>query len=271
MSKIYLRTLVLCLVLGIFLICTSANKIDSTVVSKTDSAVVSKADSASSINNSDWSAEKMLLAELKLEEDVGDGEIIQLLDVPAKRILATALIRYKKISAAAPKLMDIFNSNDTTIPGKLCAAEALCDFGKKDWMQPIKVLLANKKHEAFIPLKLDVAGLLARAGDYSQFEIVANQIDNSKCSVRYVAIEALGNFQHETEAVTDSAADLLTFVAVSDSVPWLREFAIGKLEQIAARKPAIASKVIEALEANKDSADKNLRVISRVKLTYYGR
>jgi hypothetical protein len=219
---------------------------------------------------SEESPEIMILRELGLSKDVNDTEIIQLLDRSDKRVLVTALIRYRKISLATPKLLGIVNDKKATIPEKLTAAKALCDFGNKEWMPIIKTLSTDPNGLiGRTPLQIDVAGLLARAGDYSQFEVVANQIDNSKYSVRYAAIKALENFQHKTDPVTDSAANLLAFAATSDSVPWLRERAIKSLEKIATTKPAITSKVIDALKANIDSSDKNLQGVCRAKLTKY--
>lgn len=213
---------------------------------------------------------------LKLREDANDTEIIQLLDIPDKRTFATLLIRYRKISSATPKLLQIVNDvndSDATIFAKIAAAKALCDFGNREWMPTIKALSTdpNSVVGRRTPQKIKVAGLLARAGDYSQFVVVAIHIDDNKRSVRYVAIQALGNFRHKTEPVTDLAAVLLTFTAISDPVPWLRELAIYSLEKIAKIKPEITSRVINALEANIDSPDKNLRVVCRVKLTRYGR
>jgi len=213
---------------------------------------------------------------LGLKQDATDSEIIQLLDIPEKRIIATLLIRYRKISSATPKLLEIVrdvNDSDAFIMYKIAAAEALCDFGNREWMPTIKALSTdpNSFVGRYIPEKIKVAGLLARAGDYSQFKVVAKGISDSKRSIRSTAIHALSNFGHKTDPVTDSAAELLTFAATSDPVPWLRERAIDALEKIAKTKPQITSKVIDALEANIDSPDKNLRRVCRVKLTIYGR
>lgn len=217
-------------------------------------------------------AEKMVLTKLGLREDVNDSEIIQLLDIRRKRITATLLIRYRKISSATPKLLEIFNDNKTTLFAKLSAAKALCDFGNREWVQPLKAIAIDPNGViSRTSLKIDVAGLLARAGDYSQFEVLATSINDSKDYIRFFAIQALGNFRHKTETVTDSAAELLTSAAISDPVPWLRERAIESLERIAKIKPEVNSKVISALEANIDSPDKNLRSVCRVKLTIYGR
>ncbi len=216
-------------------------------------------------------AEKMLLAKLGLAEDVNDAEVVDLLDDPDKRTSAVILlIRYRKISSATPKLLLIVNDDNVSIFAKRAAAEALCDFGNREWMPTIKALSSDPNSRLHIPLKIDLAGLLARTGDYSQFEVVATRIDDNKRSVRYVTIQALGNFRHKTEPVTDLAAVLLTFTAISDPVPWLRERAIYSLEKIAKIKPEITSRVINALEANIDSQDKNLRRVCRVKLKMYG-
>lgn len=217
-------------------------------------------------------SEKMLLSKLGLKEDVNDTEIIKLLDIRRKRIKATLLIRYRKISSATPKLLEIFNDNKTTIPTKLSAAKALCDFGNREWVQPLKAIATDPNGViSRTSLKIDVAGLLARAGDYSQFEVLATSINDSKDYIRSFAIQALGNFGHKTNPVTDSAVELLTSVAISDPIPWSRERAIESLEKIAKKKPEVTSKVIDALDANIDSPDKNLRRICRVKLTIYGR
>jgi HEAT repeat protein len=217
--------------------------------------------------------EKTLLRELGLVEDVNDNGIIQLLDKPDKRRNAVILlIRYRRISSATPKLLQIFNDDKTNVFTKIAAANALCDFGNKEWMPTIKALSTDPN--GFIsrtPHKFDVAGLLARGGDYSQFEIVASGLSSNKQHIRGTAIQALGNFGHKTDTVTDSAAELLKSAATSDAVPWLRERAIESLEKIAKIKPEVESKVIAALEANKDSTDKDLRIMCNAKLNSYSK
>lgn len=219
--------------------------------------------------------EKTLYRELGLSEDVNDSVIIQLLDVPNKRASAILLIRYRKISSAIPKLLQIYNNNEIFFLEKIGVAEALCDFGNREWMPTIKALSTDPNsiinRNAFKPYKIKIAGLLARAGDYSQFEVVAKGISDSRDYIRFTAVHELGNFGHKTEPITDSAVGLLISAATSDSVPRLRELAIRSLEKIAKKKPEVTSKVIDALEANVDSPDKNLRIICRVKLKSYGR
>jgi hypothetical protein len=227
--------------------------------------------------------EKPLLRELGLAEDINDFEIIQLLDEPSyKRIFVVSLIRCRKITSSMPKLLELFNkdrNNDRTngfaILEKVAIAEALCDFGNKEWIPVIKTLTTDPNsiinRKAFEPFKIEIAGLLARGGDYSQFEIVASGIGNSEKPIRLNAILALGKFGHKTNPVTESAVELLMSVATSDSIPWLRERAIESLEKIARTKPEVESKVIVALKANKDSLDKDLRLICNAKLDSYNK
>jgi HEAT repeat protein len=220
----------------------------------------------------DMSPEKRLLVLLGLKEDVNDTQIIQLLDVPKKQIFATGLVRYRRISSATPKLLQIVNDANIFFPPRLTAADALCDFGNKEWIPAIKALsLDPNSIVARSPFKIEVARLLARAGDYSQFEVVAKSVGDNKSSVRHLAIQALGEFCHKNDPVTDSATKLLYTVATSDDVPSLRDQAIVSLEKIAKIKPEVTSKVIDAIQANVNSADKNLRTMCRQKLKVYSK
>jgi hypothetical protein len=215
-------------------------------------------------------AEKSLLRSLGLAEDANDIEIIRLLDVPDKRISAAALVRYKKIYSATPKLLQIVKDDKIFFPAKIVAAKALCDFGNKEWMQPVKLLITDPNSIiAHSPYEIEVAGLLARAGDYSHFEIVKKGINDTKSWVRHVSVKALANFRHKTDPVTGSALELLTSVAMSDPMPRLRKEAIRSLEKIAEIRPDAKQRVISALEANVDSPDKNLSIICKAKLKHY--
>jgi hypothetical protein len=218
------------------------------------------------------SEEKMFLRDLGLREDVNDAEIIQLLDIPnPKRLFVTSLVRYRKIHSAMPKLLQIVNDDEAIDFDRVAAAEALCDFGNKEWIPTIKTLsLDPNSIIARTSLRFDVAGLLARVGDYSQFEIVAAAVTDSKDYVRFSGICELANFRHKTAPVMDLAVELLVFVATADPQPRLRQVAIYSLEKIAKEKPQIIPKLIDALEANKDSPDKHLGTSSRVNLKIYG-
>lgn len=218
------------------------------------------------------SGEEMVLQKLGLSPDVNDTEILQLLDDPEKRSSAALLIRYRKISSAVPKLLEIVNDPNITFPVKLAVSKALCDFDNKEWMPVIKTFITDP-NSAIIstPYAIKVAGLLARAGDYSHFELVAKSMGDSKWWIRHTAVLALANFRHKTDPVTDSALDLLTSTAMSDPMPRLRDMAIQSLEKIAEIRPDEKQRVIRALEANIDSPDKNLRTICNIKLKIYSK
>jgi hypothetical protein len=142
-----------------------------------------------------FSTEKEFLSLLGLREDVNDAEILPLLDIPEKRIFATALVRYRKISSAVLKLLQIVNDDTIFFPAKVAAAKALCDFGNKEWIGTIKTLVTDPNSKVYFSLKISTAGLLARAGDYSQFGILAKHIHHPKRYICSAVGRALGNFQ----------------------------------------------------------------------------
>jgi len=204
------------------------------------------------------SPEKDFLTLLGLGQDVNDTEIIQLLDIPEKQILAMGVVMYRKTSSATPKLLQIVNDANTLLPAKICAADTLCHLGNKEWMPTIKTLsLDPNGFIARTSVAIKVAGLLARAGDYSQFEIVAAAVSDSKHYVRFSAICELGNFGHKTDSVTDLAVELLVSAANADPEPRFRQVAIYSLEKIAKEKPQIIPKLID------------LGITSRVMLKIY--
>jgi hypothetical protein len=216
------------------------------------------------------SAEMNLLRETGLSEDVNDSQIIALLDSQNNRSSAALLIRYRKITSASPKLLEIVNNANIRDVDRLMASEALCDFGNKEWLPTIKAMITDPNvklsHRAF---KYNAAGLLARAGDFSQFDVVVKGLSNEEDYIRSTAIRELGKFEHPTDPVTDSAAALLSSIAKSDKTPRFRAYAIESLENLAKAKPELKQKIIEALEANVDCADKNVRRICEVKLMMY--
>jgi hypothetical protein len=192
------------------------------------------------------SGEEYFLTLLGLREDVNDTELIQLLDIPEKQIFAMGVVMYRKTSPATPKLLQIVNDANMLLPAKICAADTLCYLGNREWMPTIKTLSLDPNGPiAGTSLAIKVAGLLARAGDYSQFEIVAAAVGDSEDYVRSSAIWELANFRHKTDPVTDSAVSLLTSVAMSDPVPRMRRYAIESLEKVAKEKPQIIPKLID--------------------------
>ena len=97
----------------------------------------------------------------------------------------------------------------------------------------------------FVISAIKIAGMLARAGDYSQFETVAAWIADGKRYGRLSAICELANFRHKTDPVTDAAIDILVSVADTDPEPFFRQVAIYSLEKIAKEKPQIIPKLID--------------------------
>ena len=191
-------------------------------------------------------AEKMLLEWLGLREDANDTEVIQLLDIPEKQIFASAVVSYRKTYSAVPKLLQIVNDPNTLLPVKIAAANSLCYLGNKEWMPTIKALSLDPNgpiRGTYLAIK--VAGMLARAGDYSQFETVAAWIADGKRYGRLSAICELANFRHKTDPVTDAAIDILVSVADTDPEPSFRQWAIYSLEKIAKEKPQIIPKLID--------------------------
>ncbi len=177
---------------------------------------------------------------LGLPKDTNDTEVIRLLDIPEKQIFAMGVIIYRRTYSAVPKLLQIVNDPNAFVPAKMCAARTLCSLGNKEWMPTIKALSTDPNSIASRSvLKIRFAGLLARGGDYSQFDIVSAAIGDSSKGVRGIAISALRNFGHKTNPVTDSAVELLLSVANTDPDIRSRLSAMHALERIAKQKPQI--------------------------------
>ncbi len=254
-------------------------------------------------------AEKDYLTLLGLPEDANDTVIIQQLDIIGTQPLAMGVIVCRKMYSAVPKLLQIVNAANTHHPEilsasmKMCAARTLCSLGNKDWMPTIKALSLDPN--GFVVgslLKIKCAGLLARGGDYSQFDIVSAAIGDSSKHVRGLATDALRNFGTDSAVdlllsvantdpdiwlrqramrsleeiarkkpqikprleVSDSTVELLVSVAKTDPKPWLRQRAIWSLWEIARKKPQTKPRLIYALKVNKDSQDESLRRICRM-------
>jgi hypothetical protein len=219
---------------------------------------------------SEESGEVMTLQALGLSEDTNDTEILRLLDVSDKRIFAISLVESRRIIAGIPKLIKIFDNNALTISERVTAAEALCTLGDNSWLSTIKAMATDPNSKLNrMSLQYDAAGLLARAGDYSQFDVVVKGLSDEKDFIRHKAMFELSKFAHPTDPVTDRAAELLTNFAKSEPNLRFREYAIEGLEQLAKVKPVLKQKVVEALEANANSSDKNLKTSCKVKLKAY--
>jgi hypothetical protein len=210
-----------------------------------------------------FSAERMLLKELGLPKDANDNEIIKLLDEPGKMPHAIGLIRYRKITAASVRLTRIVNDTAVVLPVRISSAHALCDFGNKEWIEPMKVLVADPNSRVDISSRISIAGLLARVEDYSQYEILAKNIDHHKRYIRSEVVQSLSNFRGKVKKETIMAADLLASVATSDPEPWIRNLSIKSLEKIVKERPDLSSKLTKAAEANLNSDDDSLKSTSR--------
>jgi hypothetical protein len=215
--------------------------------------------------------ENSLYKTLGLPNDANDSQIINFLNEPVKRSSAMLLIRYKRINTAVPYLLEIVNNDKVFYGERIEAAQALCDFNNRDWVPIIKSFPADSNTDITLSfMKYDVAGLLARAGDYSRYEIVAEGLRNQKVS-KFTVIQQLGYFASPTDPVTDKAANLLSEYAKSNDNPKIRQYAIESLETLSRVKPQLKEKVIECLEANKDSTDKYLRATCNIKLMTYNK
>jgi hypothetical protein len=213
-----------------------------------------------------WSSERRLLVALGLPPDANDEEVVELLNEPGKRPLAIGVIRYRKIISASGALLQIVNDEATGLPIRIKAAHALCDFGNKEWIKPLKALVTDPNSKVYFSLKISTAGLLARAGDYSQFGILAKYIHHPKRYVRSAVVRALGNFRAKGREEVRSAAELLASVATSDPQPWVRRCSIESLEKIVQQRSDLAPKLMDAAEANLDSDDTGLKIRCRTVL-----
>lgn len=201
--------------------------------------------------------------------DVNDAEIIRMLDEPLRSMSAMGLISYRKVSAAVPDLLYVLRDERRMMPERFMAATTLCNLGNTDWIKPIKEMSADPNSELSRAHGVDVAGLLARAGDYSRFDIVAGHLKDREGHTQVNAVSALANFAHGTHPAAISAAGLLCAVATSDPDPWMREHAIWCLEKIVQKRPDAEAKLIEAARANAHATDRSLWNTSQALLMMY--
>ncbi len=219
-------------------------------------------------------AEKSLLRSLDLAEDANDEAIIKLLDDPNKRIFAAGLIRCRKIRAAKDKLLELARDEGADIFTRIAAAEALCDFENNEWIKAIRPVLTEKRSPIAkeTGLKLDVAGLLARAGDFSQMDFIAGYVHDEQVDVRKSAVAALAHFHAaEDKKQCNKAIDLLMSAASNDDAPKVREAAVVGLEDFIKENKVLNSKYVEILEANGQSKDRALQTTCKLLLQQYKR
>lgn len=107
--------------------------------------------------------------------------------------------------------------------------------------------------------RLGIARLLARAGDYSEFEIFTQHIASEKLVYRLDVVFGLKEFRRPKDPITVSATDLLVFAAKTDPSIFIRESAIRSLNKIVKTNPELKPKLTEAIAANINSSDRSLR------------
>ncbi len=207
--------------------------------------------------------EPSLLRDLGLPPDANDAQIVRCLDAPEKVIFAASLVRSRRMTSATPKLVQIVNDPQIHAFGRISAAKALCDFGNRDWLRPVKALSADPNSGLDVSTKISVAGLLARAGDFSQFQFVVSYVADDKDWMRYAVVAALGEFADKSNPVGVDAANILSFVATSDKMPSLRRRSIESLQKIVQKRADLKPVLVAAARANADANDSMLRTTSR--------
>ncbi|MBN1346715.1 MAG: hypothetical protein JXQ73_28750 [Phycisphaerae bacterium] len=210
--------------------------------------------------------EERILRTMGLKKDAPDSVVIALLDDPRQVYAAMAVLRLRRLASMTPKFLEIVTDEKRHFTVRLQAAEGLCDCGNREWLKTVKGMLKDQVIKKLPMTKLRIAGLLARGGEYSQFEMVAGHIDHEKKSVRSYALQALHHFTYSNDVVADPALEIMAFVAKSDPEARFRREAIRSLEGAAKTKPELMAKLVEVWEANVDSQDKLLRSACRRKL-----
>lgn len=205
-----------------------------------------------------WDTEKQFFTTLGLSKDVNESDIIELLDVLSIRSLVIGLIRHRKISSASDHLLKIVNNKEISLLVRISAAEALCDFKNKMWLETLRPLLTDPNSILDVTLKIKIAGLMACVGDYSRFEMLTEYITHSEWYIRLAATRELGNFWDKECKESLAAADILVSAAKSDSETWVRLCSIRSLEKIVEQNPDLTTKLQEAAKANLNSYDPNL-------------
>ncbi|MBE0534054.1 MAG: tetratricopeptide repeat protein [Phycisphaerae bacterium] len=218
-------------------------------------------------------SEPEALAAMGLAADAPDDAIITLPANPDKCILACLVIRYRKLTAATPNLLAVVNDPDTTILAKFFAADALCEMANTEWTAALKMELGADKYRRLniLSTQVRIAGLLARAGDYSLFRILESTAHSPQQSIRTAVIAELGRLHDARHPTTDKAAAILLTIAADDASTSVRARAIESLEKLTKIKPRIKDKLIQALQANADSTDNALQTRVRQKLQEYGK
>jgi len=194
-----------------------------------------------------------------------DEEVIRLLDDPRQFLIGISLIKQRKMTAATPILLEITHSESTGSRTKLYAAKTLLSLGNRQWIEPMKGISADPN----IPMlrRLATAGLLAQAGDYTQFEVVSGSLENDDDRIRQEAVKILPDFKGRATQVTE----LLVSLGEHDGNPGVRMAAIASIEKMVSERPEVLPLLLQVLEANVNSENAYLQKQCEAKLKQYGK
>lgn len=198
-------------------------------------------------------------------------QMIDRLKDPRMRFNSISNIRRTKLFPAIPELLELMKIEDSrdSFYDKLNAAETLCDFGNKEWIESIKKLSRTTKFPITTEEKIQIAVLLARAGDCSQFDFLSNYISHADWLFRYLTIKFLSEMSNSTKQAASRAAELLELAAMTDPIMSLRRDAIVALEKLLKNAPDSEPRLLKVLETNLNSADDKLRTICEAKIKEY--
>lgn len=214
--------------------------------------------------------EKTLFLLLDIPTDATDQDIISKLDSPQK-IAAMQLIVRRQITDALPKLHMIVEDKNEAILNRSHAARTLLYFKDRGWIKAIRSLYDSYDAKQFyeIDCKIHLAGTLAMIGDYSPIEMVLKGTVHENYLVRIQAARQLAEYNDPNSPVSDIASDALVEMAKSDSDVPVRKESIFALEKIVQKKMEYRNKLLEAVEANVDSIDKDLKALSQERKGIY--
>ena len=227
------------------------------------------AKTTSHARRNDWNSEAGLLSALGLPDDASDADIMELFDVPSKRPLVITLIRYRKITSASGRLLQVVSDEDEMLPIRISAAKALNTLGNKQWVEPLRSLVADPNSNIYAGGRLSIAALLANEGDSSQFKILIDFVNSPQWFNQAKAVREMGNISGKNSTGAENIVDTLVYVAKNDSDATVRWNAVNSLSAVATGRREFARKLMEALEANINSSDEGLRSTCETKMSIW--
>ncbi len=232
-------------------------------------ASVSWADAPLFGGGNDWDSQARLLSALDLPRDASNVDIMELFDVPSKRPLVITLVRYRKITSASDRLLQVVNDEDEMLPIRISAAKALNTLGNKQWVEPLRSLVADPNSNIYAGGRLSIAALLANEGDSSQFKILIDFVNSPQWFNRAKAVQEMGNISSKNSTGAENIVETLVSVAKNDSDAGVRWNAVNSLSAIATSRREFAPKLMEALEANINSRDEGLRSTCEIEMSIW--